>query len=648
MLKKVFFILFFLLPFLFPVRIFAADKSFITIVNPQRISEYTKDYLGSFNAEVNEVELRNLSATWPITYDVLTKPDFVGALKNLNKDQELGIFLEITPMFAKDANVAYNKTDSWHRATSLFLSGYSQDDRKKLIDTVFSRFKQTFGYYPKSVGSWWTDAFSLSYMQKTYGITGTLSVSDQYDLDGYQVWGTWWSVPYYPNSINAAEPAQSKKNKLDIVTFRWAARDPLNGHTSPSKFTASMYSPQDYGTIGIDNSYFDHLIQTFAVRQLQNTFGHATVGLEGDMGEQAYASTFATQMETMKNMSLNNEVSILTMKEFSSWYQKSFPDLSPRHMILADDLIGVQNKKAIWMQTPFYRIGLTYDAVTQKIQVIDIRTYQENFIEPFFTSPNKQLSLSVNLPFLVDSVIEPNTIQTLNLGRLKEVNKDLSLTFEKGTIRFQNDKIIFPQKILYLRSAFPIPPSGITYKDYSLTIPFAIKRRFPFPPEYFLVPLIIIAGIVIALLKKKGIILVVGSIILLGIASILVFPDYKFYVSQTEIDGLQVLKRLPPGKVLVYDKNCLKCTFSSQYKPAAAAGKKSYVSIYSGKPTDMDLDFLLSKTSSEARKILQNNKIKYVYLAKYENYIESLPYLPQDLGLTRIYENANAEIWRVK
>ncbi len=109
-----------------------------------------------------------------------------------------------------------------------------------------------------------------------------------------------------------------------------------------------------------------------------------------------------------------------------------------------------------------------------------------------------------------------------------------------------------------------------------------------------------------------------------------------------------VLKKLRMGKVLVYDKDCLKCAFVSQYKPAAAAGKKSYVAKFSGKPTDIDLSFLLSKTSSAARKILKDQGIKYVYLAKYENYIESLPYLPQDLGLKRIYENANATIWEVR
>ena len=182
--------------------------------------------MASFLAEKDEIVSRNLPATWPVTYDVLLKKDFVKELKSLPDNQELGLFLEVGPKLAADAGVVYTKSDSWHRANSLFLSGYTQEDRKKLIDTYFSTFKKIFGYYPKSVGAWWVDSYSLDYMQEKYGITGVLGMSDQYNLDGYSLWGTWWSVPYYPSRFNAAVPAQTEKNKLTVVTQRWAAREP--------------------------------------------------------------------------------------------------------------------------------------------------------------------------------------------------------------------------------------------------------------------------------------------------------------------------------------------------------------------------------------------------------------------------------------
>ena len=86
--------LFFILFAFFPSSSFANSNSFVTIVNPQRISEYTKDPIKSFQTQVNQVESRGLSATWPVTYDVLKNKKFTKQLHELNPDQEIGIFLE--------------------------------------------------------------------------------------------------------------------------------------------------------------------------------------------------------------------------------------------------------------------------------------------------------------------------------------------------------------------------------------------------------------------------------------------------------------------------------------------------------------------------------------------------------------------------
>lgn len=592
-----------------PAKTFAENNSFITIVNPIRISTYTNNYLESFRAEYGEIKNRNLSATWPVTYDVLEKQDFINELKKLDSNQELGIFLEVTPQLCKDAGVIYNRTDSWHRASSLFLSGYTQKDRKKIIDTVFSKFKQTFGYNPVSVGAWWVDSYSLSYMKDKYGITGVLGMSDQYDLDGYGLWGTWWSIPYYPNKINAALPAQNPDDKLDLVTFRWAARDPLNGYnnTNNKRKQPSLYSLQDYSTIDLDKSYVTNLEQVFIEHLPQNTFGQATIGLEADLNPKDYNTYFADHLDigAVKN------TRILTMKDFSKWYRSTFPNLSPNHVIYSEDPLG-SPQKSIWYQTPLYRIGLTYDSKTQETKIIDLRNYFSNFSEPNYYSPNKQLSLSINLPFIVDSVILPDSKILLNLGMLKDIEEN-ELVFEKGTIKFDADKVITPEKTYTFKKTYEVKEEGILEKNFSFTLPFSLKRRFQFLPTTVFFPI----------------------------------PQTTF-ISQDEYNALSILKRLEKGNVLVYQSSCSKCTFASSHKPTATTGNKSYVSNYSGQPIVKDLSFLLSKSSTEAKSILKNKDIAYVYLAKYEDYIEALPYLPEDVGLEKVYSSANSEIWKVK
>ncbi|MCL4416690.1 MAG: hypothetical protein M1365_08360, partial [Actinobacteria bacterium] len=261
-----------------PTSIFAKSDNpdqFINIVNPVRISSYTKDPVSGLNSEYEEIKKRGLPATWLLTYEVISNNDLVLAIKQMDKSQELGIFMEIAPEFANQAEVVYNKTDSWHRANSVFLSGYTQEDRKKLIDTIFIKFKETFGFYPTSVGAWWIDSYSLEYMKEKYGITANLTCADQFETDGYHIWGQYWGAPYYPSKNHAGIPAQDENSKLDLVTIQWAPRDPLNGYQS------SAYSTQDYFALGFNIDYYEKLIRIYAEKH-KNSFGQITLGLEGD------------------------------------------------------------------------------------------------------------------------------------------------------------------------------------------------------------------------------------------------------------------------------------------------------------------------------------------------------------------------------
>lgn len=656
-----------------------SSNSFITIVNPVRLSSYTQDPILSLKAEYEEISKRSLPATWLLTYDAISNNSILEVISSMDKKQEFGIFFEVTESFSKASNVSYNKTNSWHHAKALFLSGYRQDDRKKLIDKVFSEFKNKFGYYPKSVGGWWVDSFSLFYMKEKYGITGVLGLSDQYDLDNYQVWGTPFSAPFYPSKIHAGMPGDSS-NKLDIVTFRWAARDPLNGYISPSDKQASLYSVQDYLGLGFSNDYFEKLVELYSVKKEYNEFGHITIGLEADYSPDTYEAILAKRLDVVKKFE-GQGVRVTTMAEFSDWYRGEFKETSPPHFIETDDLLGKQ-KKVMWYQSNSYRVGLVYDYSSEKLQIIDLRPYLNNFQEPFYLSPNKQFNLSINLPYVIDSMNDKNSVWEINLGDLKLISSKserVKIQFEKGSIVFREEEILIsgdvsvPQNVknsklvtikifplsstpvdgekeisVIPRKEFNVPSEGLVFSGFSFNVPFAIKYRleqYKFPAVIILLAL----GLVfIRIIRKRKILLLYCSIGLLFLVApaFMYRANMRYYVSQTEVDGLSVLSRLPKGMVLVFDKDCLRCKFETPYKPAAAGGIKSYVKRLSGQETIVDFSFSIAKISKEARKILEDKDIDYVYLVKYEDYIEHLPYLPQDLGLSKLYENANVEIWK--
>ena len=665
--NKLFLLLFFVLLFK-PTNIFAQEKentSFITVINPVRIAPYTKSSKDSIEAQYSEVKKRSLPATWLLSFNVINDKDAVAFLKTFNKNQELGILMEVSSQSAKAAGVKYNISDSWHRSNSIFLSGYSQTDRIKIIDKVFASFKDEFGYYPVSVGAWWIDSFSLDYMSKKYKVIANLNVSDQSGTDGYHVWGTYWSTPYYPNKHNALFPASSLNNKLDVVTLRWAPRDPLNGYISPDDREATRFSTQDYFTIDLSHDYFEKLIRLYT----KEDFSQVTIGLEGDFPPEAYKGSFSTQLSIAQNLSSEGRIKFATMGDFANLYRGKYNKLSPAVFIKTDDLLGSENR-IFWFQNPKYRIGMVYEPKNNKTKIIDFRSFVGDFEEPFYQAPNKQYDLFSIVPFAIDSSTMKNSSVTLITGRLvSEDPVDNSLNFERGKIIFKENEIdlggIFFQSSFLSKSGlvkieknkivpsekYIIPPEGLILTDLKPKIPFAAKSRISQAAIYLLISFFIFVAVILVIKfnqkNKRLAIYLVGFIGFLFIVYIVLRLNNHLYVSQSEVDALGVLKNLDDGKVLIYDKDCLRCSWTGKNKPAAMEGRKDYVGKMSKKQFFYSLAFVLAKNPEEAKAILKNTKTRYIYLAKYEDYIESLSFNPLDIGVRKVYENANAAIYEV-
>ena len=651
-------------------KVYAGDDSqFITVVNPVRISRYTESSIDSLKSQYAVISKNGLPATWLLTYDIIIDDEIVSFVRNFSASQELGIFLEVTSELSKKADVEYNDTGYWHHATSVFLSGYPQEERIKLIDTVFEEFKKRFGYYPASVGSWWTDSYSLSYIQEKYGVTSNLGVADQFSTDGYQVWGQYWSTPFYPSKHHSGIPARNLEVKLDVVNMQWAPRDPLNGYYS------SLYSTQDYhiGEVGQTTEYFEKLINLYGKRG-KNKFGQIVVGLEGDLESGAYGGEFENQMEVVSKLQDSGKFEISTMKDFSDWYRNTFPDLSPSHLIETDDLLG-EDKKAIWYQSPAYRVGLVHDYESGKTKIIDFRSYHSDFQEPYYTSPNSEFTLSIYIPSYFDEISNPEDIWELDFGKLNSLNGDddeYALTFEKGSIEFKPEKLI-------IKGGVEVPEilsqsDALVIKKSNDTIEVSPRENWIVPKEGVGVFALTLEAAHLLGGKKIRLLLLISAIVIFSASFVLfrksagfkliavlivAFPViaggnwYKtntteYLVSQGEIDALFRLSVLPVGKVLVYDNECLQCEYHTDIKPAIFANKRKYVQEYGKHPIVYNASVFDAKTQDMARAEFEKVKAKYIYLSKYEEYIEKTPFSPGDLNIEKIYGNANAEIWRIK
>ncbi|MEK9207727.1 MAG: hypothetical protein AAB922_04545, partial [Patescibacteria group bacterium] len=498
---------------------------------------------------------------------------------------------------ADKSGVVYHNTGSWHFANAVFLSGYTQEERIKLIDTAFTKFKEQFDYHPISVGAWWVDSFSLKYMHDKYGVIANLGVADQYSTDNYQVWGTYWSTPYYPSKIHAGIPAGSTDNKIGVVTLQWAPREPQRGYYS------SLYSTQDYFTTPqLDINYFSQLVDLYSQKR-KNQFSQVTVGLESDFPPNVYQGEYTKQMQVISQKSALK----VTMGNFAKWYKDKFPDISPEQKIDFDGMI--------WYQSPYYRLGI--DKTNSKI--IDFRVYPSNLREPYYLWPNREKDLRINIPSLIDSVQDPSEVWKITDVNIKTTSKYFE-SVNKPPQRFFKSKLIKITQInnnwrVEINTGIENLKDGIVFSDWSL----ATKHLFKAPKS--------LIRAIISFDRDK-------------------FKKENYWISSEEIIGLDKLRQLPAGKVLVYDHECLQCEYFGKYRPAAFANSRGYVGKFSQKPIIYNHLIFEAKDRPTAKKQLQKSGAKYVYLVKYNQYPESLPFSPGDLGVEKIYENAGTQIWQ--
>ncbi len=339
--KKIIKIILFLILTISPTGVLASENNincnnrFATIINPVRGRNLWLDKsLKPIDQQYKLIRSHNLSATWLLQYDVLSDKELSEFIKGFNSNQEKGMFLEVSQNLADQAKVIYPYNTAWFKPQAVFLSGYSQSERRRLIDAMFNGFKEHFGIYPKSVGAWWIDSYSLNYLKERYNITSAMIVADQTTTDSYGVWGQWWGVPYYPSKANVLVPAKSANDMTNLVILQWAQRDPLLAYGDGPAISNYSLQANDYIRQGKNIEYFKDISSAYL--DCSNPVGQITVGLETGIESVGYIKEYANQMDYLQKPPIKT----VTMEEFAQNFSGIIPE-NPKNMEL-------KYKDSIW------------------------------------------------------------------------------------------------------------------------------------------------------------------------------------------------------------------------------------------------------------------------------------------------------------
>ncbi len=157
---------------------------------------------GSLSTDIDSIRDSGQPVTFLWTYNKLFDESAASLVHGLNTYRG-GVLLEVDDQLRKDAGV--EKDTLWPRSTRdverTTILGYSQTDRRKLVDTLVQKYISIFGEAPRVVGSRIIDTPTANYLKETYGIRFQIIDEEYKDKDHSMLDGGPSLVPY-PASAN--------------------------------------------------------------------------------------------------------------------------------------------------------------------------------------------------------------------------------------------------------------------------------------------------------------------------------------------------------------------------------------------------------------------------------------------------------------
>lgn len=351
--------------------------NFIRLLEP-RDPAITQDVL--YETVVSQIRLmqqHQLGGTFLLQYDALMESRYQQLLKKLPADSfEIGAWWEIPQPLVEKAGLKWRGRYPWDwHADVGFSTGYTPAERKLLIDVYMNDFRKIFGYYPKSVASWFIDAYSLNYMYEKYHIVASANCKDQYGTDGYTLWGGYWNQAYYPSKINSYMPAQHENAQIPVPVFRMLGSDPIRqydlglGHQRQGVVTLEPV----YKFGGGDSAWVNWFLGSF-VNEPSVGFNYTQAGQENSFTWDAMAKGLEIQLPLLARLRNEKKIRIETLEASGRWFRKNYKVTPATSFSVSKDLSG-SDLKTTWFNSRFYRVNLLWE--NNRLRIRDIHLFNE-------------------------------------------------------------------------------------------------------------------------------------------------------------------------------------------------------------------------------------------------------------------------------
>lgn len=431
-----------------------SGTNIVNIMNFVRARHYEVEkepkMLSTTADEITLVKKYNIENTFLLQYDVLLDEDYVDLFKNQKDEKmELGLWLEIVRPLVHKVGLEWRGQDcdwDWHIVPG-FLMAYTQDERRLLVDEAMRLFKEVFGYYPKTVGSWLIDTYSMEYMSNKYKVKAFGICRDQTSTDAYTLVGGITDNFYFPSKYNMLCPAQTKENQIHTPVFRLLCTCPIHNYEREKYMEltedaiATMEPVWKMG--GTESSVQWYISTAFDNENLGLAYIHT--GQENGFLSERIIKPLDMQL---KNLTARNDAIFMKMGDTGEMLSSKY-ELTPTSSIVAlNDWTG-QDFQSAYYNCKNYVCNVFYR--NSKLYIRGLFKFDEMFKEAYYDTPCKSWdAIYENLPVMDTQEwgVDPEDAGIFidgNCEHFAAEGKDGILTLVSGekTIVFSEDKIVF-------------------------------------------------------------------------------------------------------------------------------------------------------------------------------------------------------------
>ena len=343
--------------------------------------------LDIFKTQQRLAHENGLKVTIHMTYAALFNAEAVAIAKNDHEVYGDEIALSLLGLPCEEFREKYKTKD-------FCIWMFSMEDKKRIVDDVFGKFHDTFGFYPESTGSYYMDADLTNYIKETYpSVKCAIATCWEEGPKAYHTCNNSWYTlfdggpwaPWIPSKQNTHAPAADEAEDSGIVAIPHLSRDLLacydgngsNFGTHPQNVLRGMI----YDTKTWEFPYLYNLIDQYRAQEKYNN-GYAYnmmfvgPGWMNKMGrwEAPYELLLKSYSDGCKyygDLKKEGKLIDMTMSEFADYYRKKKTYKEPECALWRDILYG-SDKQVFWYTDPYMRAGVSMD---QGGAIFDLRPY---------------------------------------------------------------------------------------------------------------------------------------------------------------------------------------------------------------------------------------------------------------------------------